>query len=120
MLFIGDLQKVPIPPARFERHNKLVEHHFAKRVWCAQPPRNRTHWHIAIPRERSLNDGKIKSERPNRKLRKLAVHAIDSVPLGSAESIASPRAAAISLNTAGSTSMNRRRRSASAAALSRC
>ena len=32
MLFVGDVQKVPIPPPRLQVDDELVEHHFAERV----------------------------------------------------------------------------------------
>src|SRR5689334_22402151 len=99
MLFIGDFQMVPIFSPGLNRHDKLVEHHLAERIGRAQPTRNHAHRHVAVARKRSLDYRKIKLHGANRKATKFAGHVVDSVPVGSTESIASPSAAVISRST---------------------
>ena len=58
-------------PPRLQLHDELVEHHFAQRVRRTQPPRDHAHRHVAVARQRGLNDRKIQPQRADRKFAKL-------------------------------------------------
>lgn len=63
VVFVADIKKLPTGLARLEDH--FVEHDFMQGVWGTLSAGDETHWRVAVPGQRRLDDRHVKLYRAN-------------------------------------------------------